>query len=193
MTERFITDLSGRGDLVHRDVYFRKLHSMGASDASTDAYVDINSTKQKVTQIKSTATNGAGQWSVYVRNGVTGNMEASPRVAVTANIATLSADVTRVDGALTVSNYASFENDVDVTTGNMTIGQNLVVDGNTFLGNDLSVSKSGNTTVLSEQALTFNAAWRMVYDAGISGLAFEQNTGTTNSPTWTRRFQFGHT
>lgn len=189
MAERFITGLSGKGDIIHRDVYFRKVHSVGASDASADAYVDINNSKQKVTQLQSTAVNGAGQWSVYVRNGITSNIEATPRVTVTSNVTNVSSDVTTINGALTVSNYASFEEDVDITTGSVTVGRTLIVDGPTYHGNNVHVMKANDSVVLSEQALTFNAAWRIVYDKAIDGLAFEQNTGTIESPFWARRFQ----
>ena len=190
MTERYITDLSGRGDLVQRDVYCRKSHVIGGLDASADAYVNVDNTKKKVTVVKSTATNGNGQFSVFVRNALTNNVEDSPRVAITANIATLSSDVTKINGALTVSNYASFENDVDVTTGTVTIGRNLIVDGPTYLADDVTLTKSGNTSVLSEKCLTFNETWRIAYDSAVNGLAFEENTGSESAPTWTRRFQF---
>lgn len=190
MTDRYITDLSTRGDLVQRDVYCQKTHVVGGLDASADAYVNVDNTKQKVTVVKSTATNGAGQWSVFVRNAATNNVEDTPRVAVTSNVATLSSDVTKINGAFTVSNYASFENDVDVTTGTVTIGRNLIVDGPAYMADDVTVTKTGNTSVLSEKNLTFNETWRIAYDSAANGLAFEENTGTENAPTWTRRFQF---
>ena len=175
---------------MQRDVYCRKSHVIGGLDASADAYVNVDNTKKKVTVVKSTATNGNGQFSVFVRNALTNNVEDSPRVAITANIATLSSDVTKINGALTVSNYASFENDVDVTTGTVTIGRNLIVDGPTYLADDVTLTKSGNTSVLSEKCLTFNETWRIAYDSAVNGLAFEENTGSENAPTWTRRFQF---
>lgn len=189
MADKFVADLSGKGDIVQRDVVFRKLLAVGSSKTSADAYVDIDNAKQKVTQIESTATNGKGQWSVFVRNAATSNVEPTPRVAVTANVTTLSSDVTSVQGALTVSNYASFEEDVDVTTGSVTVGRTLIVDGPTYHGNNVHVTKSNSSTVLSENALTFSDAWRLVYDQDSEALAFEQNTQTAEDPQWVRRFQ----
>jgi hypothetical protein len=190
MEQRYISDLSNKGDFVHRDLFFRKLHSIGGSDASADAYVNIDNSKQKVTVVKSTATEGAGQWSVFVRNALTSNVEDTPRIAVTSNVTTIASDVTTINGALTVSNYASFEDDVDVTTGSITVGKHLIVDGPSYLGDEVKITKSGNTSVLSEKGLTFNDAWRIAYDSDANGLAFEENTGTVDTPTWTRRFQF---
>lgn len=189
MAERFIADLSGKGDIVQRDVFFRKLHSVGSSTANADAYVEIDNVKQKVTQIESKAINGAGQWSVYVRNFASNSVEATPRVSVTANVTNLSSDVTSIKGALTVSNYASFEEDVDITTGSVTVGRTLIVDGSTFHGNNVHVTKSNNSAILSEGALTFNDAWKLMYDEETNALAFEQNTGTAEIPQWVRRFQ----
>lgn len=193
MEQRYISDLSGKGDFVQRDLFFRKLHSIGVSDASADAYVNIDNAKQKVTVVKSTAADGAGQWSVFVRNPLTSNVEDTARIAVTSNVTTVSSDVTTIDGALTVSNYASFEDDVDVTTGSITVGRNLIVDGPSYLGDALKITKSGNTSVLSEKCLTFNDAWRIAYDSDANGLVFEENMGTVDTPTWTRRFQFAPT
>lgn len=190
MAQRYITDLSSKGDFVHRDVYFRKLHAVGDSNASANSYVNIDNTKQHVTKVQSSATNGGeGKWSVFVRSSTTGNVEATPRVQVTPNVTTVSSDVTTIEGALTVSNYASFEEDVDITTGSVTVGRTLIVDGPSYHGNVVQVSRSNNAAVLSEQALTFNSAWRLMYDETIAGLAFEQNTGSAESPSWIRRFE----
>lgn len=193
---RTIIDLAARGDLVHRDVYFRKLYSVGSTDASSEAYVDYNAEKTKVSEVKTTVSSGAGQWSVYLRNPTSNAMEGNSRVSVTPAETSLDSDVTKIKGALTVSNFASFENDLQVTTGSVEIGQNLIVDGNTQLGNELTVSNvaANGTATMSAAALTFGQdgtnSWRLKYDPVLNGLAFEENTGTTQSPNWVRRFQF---
>lgn len=190
MSSKYITDLSARGDLVHRDVFFRKLYSVGAQAASTDAYVDHNNSKTKVTEVKSTVTSGNGLWSLFLRNSTSNAMEGNSRVSITPAETILSSDVTRIKGAMSVSNYASFEKDVDVTTGNMTVGKTLTVDGGGVFGNDVAVTKGNVITSVTQNAINFDQQWRIVHDVAVNGLAFEENTGTSGSPVWTRRFQF---
>ncbi len=187
---KYITDLSARGDLVHRDVFFRKLYSVGDASASSEAFVDHNNSKTKVTEVKSTVSSGNGLWSLFLRKSSSNAMEGNARVAVTPAETVLSSDVTRIKGAMSVSNYASFESDVDVTTGNMVVGKTLTVDGGAYIGNNVTVLKNNTAASISENAIQFDDKWRIFHDEMVNGLAFEENTGTSGSPVWTRRFQF---
>ena len=188
----FITDLSNRGDLQYRDLYFRQTYAVGDGNTSTSsAYVTYGNVKTLTSETKSwvAPSTGEGTFEVSVRDAATGLV--APRLSVAKALAKIDAEQTELNGTLKVANLALFEDDVDVTTGSVTIGENLVVEGNTFLGNALKLTKDSKESQLSEEGLTFTSngtTWRIVYDSAVNGLAFEQLV----SGEWLRRFQFSH-
>lgn len=191
--EDFLTDLSNRGDLQYRDLYVRQTYAVSNVDTATaSAYTTYGNVKTLTAETTTSvaAATGEGSWEVSVRDAATGTV--APRLSVAKALAVIDSEQTELNGTLKVANLALFEDDVDVTTGSVTIGENLVVEGNTFLGNALKLTKDSNTSELSEEGLTFTSngtTWRIVYDPIVNGLAFEQ----LENGVFLRRFQFTHT
>lgn len=190
----YITPLSSLGDIQHRDGYIRKVYNIGgvSDDVGSDAYVGTGpSNHMRVSSTISSlnTSNDTGKWSVFVKKVGT-SIDTSNNVAdlsIDVSGTQLTSDTTTVTGVLNVKNYASFEDDVDLTTGSMTVGKDLTVGQTLSAAGPISLSADGKTVELNSNYLQFSNSWRIGYDDVINGITLQENVEGTG---WVTRFDF---
>jgi hypothetical protein len=173
-----VINATTRGDCIYRDAYIRGLTLSDTGDVQQGSFfISGNGAATWVSGLitKHTPADDTSSWSCYVKKaGMNIDTNSIPQVFVSDAQTTISSDSTSISGTLTVDNYASFGDDVDIPIGNVSIGRNLSVDGVVSVGTSVTVSGGLYSTTRGPNNIDFTDKWRIAYDASKNALVFRQ-------------------
>lgn len=143
--DRVNFDKSQFGDAIYRDAYFRGLSLTGQGNVSQNAWcLDMQGSVHHTTCVVSSydQVTEMGNWCLHVK--VPGS-DINPSVDIPQIFSNgletrLSSDLIVLQGSLMVDGYTTFNDAVDISSGNVFIGKDLVVGGNIYLNTALKLS-----------------------------------------------------